>query len=670
MKNLITILFLALSFTLSAQAVRTTVTSDGTNVTIQTPVNSKVIPVCDFHWIVTDGILKIWIEGGNEIIPGGRLGNFTISGATTQAAKLAALGAISDECSLGGGSGGADTLYLPDGTALVNGDTVNAIFPDNTLPNSYLNESGWFNTATNKGMQNSNGTSSGYFTVEQDRISTIVTKDTFSNDYYYKNIRAGSEQYEISNANGNDFATEFTNTLPGTAEKFISLVDYVNSRELQFDMKLGGNPKSRLTVSKTAGYFNEIFVDTLGVGIKTSITPTAIYYFPDAQPSNTNLAKSVMTWTGNGSTATPAFEAYTGSGVSGTGLTNRLAYWTASGAIGYENTARLDTVNNYLGIGSTAAPNSRLDVTTDNLGVTQTNTSGIVLSNNTAATVGAQQMSPGIRWRGNGWKTDATAASQTVDFLADVLPVQGTANPTGTWQLKSSINGGAYNTRMSVTSGGVLSMTSYGSFGGIIIGNGTDMLYNNSASVGVLKYIGANNFGVLNASLIVSNVSSGASADRTLHTELSDATTNTTTYPVRISKITSGTATTNFGVGIEFEKEGADGANDVTARINAVATDATAGTEDDKLTIDLVRAGTLTEAVSVSSTGTLTAAENIISSGIVRTRSYTVATLPAGTQGDMAWVTDATAPTYLGALTGGGAVVCPVFFNGSAWVSH
>ena len=50
--------------------------------------------------------------------------------------------------------------------------------------------------------------------------------------------------------------------------------------------------------------------------------------------------------------------------------------------------------------------------------------------------------------------------------------------------------------------------------------------------------------------------------------------------------------------------------------------------------------------------------------------AYTVATLPtAGTQGRRAWVTDATAPTFLGALAGGGAVVCPVFDNGTAWVS-
>lgn len=50
--------------------------------------------------------------------------------------------------------------------------------------------------------------------------------------------------------------------------------------------------------------------------------------------------------------------------------------------------------------------------------------------------------------------------------------------------------------------------------------------------------------------------------------------------------------------------------------------------------------------------------------------AFTIATLPAaGTQGRRAWVTDALAPTFLGALTGGGAVVTPVFDNGTAWVA-
>lgn len=50
--------------------------------------------------------------------------------------------------------------------------------------------------------------------------------------------------------------------------------------------------------------------------------------------------------------------------------------------------------------------------------------------------------------------------------------------------------------------------------------------------------------------------------------------------------------------------------------------------------------------------------------------NYTVATLPTGTVGDTAYVTDATAPTYLGTLTGGGTVITPVFYNGTAWVAY
>jgi len=102
-----------------------------------------------------------------------------------------------------------------------------------------------------------------------------------------------------------------------------------------------------------------------------------------------------------------------------------------------------DGVNSRVGIG-TASPSSKLDVTTNSLGTTQTTTSGLALVNTTAAGAGAQQISPALRWSGYGWKTDATAASQAVDFRSYVVPVEGTANPTGYLTFESSINGGAY----------------------------------------------------------------------------------------------------------------------------------------------------------------------------------------------------------------------------------
>jgi len=49
--------------------------------------------------------------------------------------------------------------------------------------------------------------------------------------------------------------------------------------------------------------------------------------------------------------------------------------------------------------------------------------------------------------------------------------------------------------------------------------------------------------------------------------------------------------------------------------------------------------------------------------------AYTVATLPAaGTQGRRAWVTNALTPTFGSVVVGGGAVVIPVFDNGTAWI--
>ena len=56
---------------------------------------------------------------------------------------------------------------------------------------------------------------------------------------------------------------------------------------------------------------------------------------------------------------------------------------------------------------------------------------------------------------------------------------------------------------------------------------------------------------------------------------------------------------------------------------------------------------------------------------VVVGRTYTVATLPTGTPvaGARAWVSDALACTFAAAPTGGGAVVCPVFYTGAAWVA-
>ena len=63
-------------------------------------------------------------------------------------------------------------------------------------------------------------------------------------------------------------------------------------------------------------------------------------------------------------------------------------------------------------------------------------------------------------------------------------------------------------------------------------------------------------------------------------------------------------------------------------------------------------------------------ARTFLTEGVVRLKGYTVATLPAGTVGDVAYVTDALAPAFLTTVVGGGAVVAPVFYDGTNWVAH
>lgn len=95
----------------------------------------------------------------------------------------------------------------------------------------------------------------------------------------------------------------------------------------------------------------------------------------------------------------------------------------------------------------TAAQTMRRD------GIGTTSTDGEVLENTTAAAVGAQQNSPRARWNGRGWATTGST-SQSVDFIAELRPIQGAASPSGTWALAASVNGGAYSDTFKVDTGG------------------------------------------------------------------------------------------------------------------------------------------------------------------------------------------------------------------------
>lgn len=84
---------------------------------------------------------------------------------------------------------------------------------------------------------------------------------------------------------------------------------------------------------------------------------------------------------------------------------------------------------------------------------------GVYLQNTTAAAAGAQQVSPALIFSGNGWATNSGGSTQNTSARIMLLPIQGTSSPAGNLQFQASLNGGAYSTGLTLTSGGTLIST-------------------------------------------------------------------------------------------------------------------------------------------------------------------------------------------------------------------
>lgn len=76
---------------------------------------------------------------------------------------------------------------------------------------------------------------------------------------------------------------------------------------------------------------------------------------------------------------------------------------------------------------------------------------------------------------------------------------------------------------------------------------------------------------------------------------------------------------------------------------------------------------------TTNTTGNASFGGNIVSNGttsVMKLKAYTVATLPTGAVGDMAYVSDALTPAFGVTLVGGGAVNTIAFFDGTNWTAH
>lgn len=106
----------------------------------------------------------------------------------------------------------------------------------------------------------------------------------------------------------------------------------------------------------------------------------------------------------------------------------------------------------------------------------------LLIENPTNATNNNQRYSPFIRFRGRGWKTDATAGSQTIDFRIGVIPTQGTANPTVALFIGCDVNGAGYTDRLTIGSSGNVSTS--GQFIGALSQDATSTITGSIRAVG------------------------------------------------------------------------------------------------------------------------------------------------------------------------------------------
>lgn len=233
---------------------------------------------------------------------------------------------------------------------------------------------------------------------------------------------------------------------------------------------LGGAPLASPTFTGTVTAPTLIIDSFTGILKGTSgtvSTATAGTDYEVPVTFSTGLTRTSNTVTANLATGVSGGQSVIGGTASGNNLTISSTSNATKGKLILGSASAYDEVNDRLGI-TTTSPTSKIHVQTNSLGTTQVSTAGIQLINSTVAAVNSQQISPPIIWSGQGWKTVATAASQPVDFMAHVVPIQGSSLATGEWRLHSQQNGGGFSNRFSVdTVGNILAGNNITSAGSI-----------------------------------------------------------------------------------------------------------------------------------------------------------------------------------------------------------
>ena len=255
--------------------------------------------------------------------------------------------------------------------------------------------------------------------------------------------------YSLSNANNDVFIIGFGGETFKVEGTDVYLPNVGSSGFVKLDT--GG-----VLVNDTSSYVPETRTLTIN-GVDYDLSADRSWTTEVPLTFSTGLTRTVDTITNNLSTGVSGGQSAIGGTGSGENLTLSSTSNVTKGKVIFGSASAYDEVNDRIGV-STTSPASKIEIITNNLGTTQTRDSGLSLSNNTSAANGAQQYSPSIRFKGQGWKTAATAASQNVEAQIYLRPVQGSSTPTASLDIDFSINGGAFSNQFNLSSSGALSV--------------------------------------------------------------------------------------------------------------------------------------------------------------------------------------------------------------------
>ncbi len=307
------------------------------------------------------------------------------------------------------------------------------------------------------------------FMVGQEIDVTAQSGSTVSNIWGLVIVQSSAHVVQGSNS---DAAIHFTNQAGAVGWKDIFLLD---------------NTGGSAPLASTGTIFQTVGSWTVGSVIDVSSLTVSNYILKSANATLSGAGAAVVT------------------NLQVNGVTNNAITFndgTASGALFVgalfgrsTQLASLGATNLVLGANDVAAAYFDHTDQSFNLGVTgisqglerinvaaigATSTDGLVLQNPTAAAAGAQQWSPRLHFIAQGWKTTATAASETVDWIVENQSVQGASQPSTNLVFSFQINGGGYVAAANFNTGGFLNVATGFQVGGaaatagnVLRGNGT-----------------------------------------------------------------------------------------------------------------------------------------------------------------------------------------------------